>query len=324
MTQRLSGLEALRGVAALLVAWNHAVFLQFDPALARWAMPYSYLAVDLFFLLSGYVLSRAFEGRMPGTAAFAAMRFRRLWLPVACGTGLGAFYYVVAGMGLLEWSAHLAAGLAILPLMGFAFLFNAPAWSIFFELFANAAHALTLGRVSNSVLGAIVAACGLVLLSSGPQYGMDVGQGDKFWLGFPRVLFSYGLGILLHRLNGDRTWISYRVAWPMLGAYCLAIALYPDILGGAAEMLFVAVVHPALLLSVLSLQDSRVARTLGAYSFPLYAMHYPVQMLAAGVGLAWWNALAVSLAVCAVAGLAIDHRFRSALQVRPVIRRQAI
>ena len=317
MTQRLSGLEAMRGLAAILVAWNHAVFLQFDPALDGWALPYSYLAVDLFFLLSGFVLSRAFEGRMPGAAAFAMMRFKRLWLPVACGTGLGAIYYVLAGMGVLVWSVHLAAGLAILPLLGFAFLFNAPAWSIFFELFANFAHALTLNRVGDRALGVMVAACGLVLLLSGTEHGMDVGQGDKFWMGFVRVLFSYGIGILVYRLNGDRTWTSPHVAWPILGAYCLAIALYPDVLGGQAEVLFIAILHPAILLCVLSLQDNRLATILGAYSFPLYAIHYPVQMLATGAAMPWWNTLAVSMAVSAVAGLAIDRRFRAAFQPGP-------
>lgn len=69
-------LDALRGIAAIGVVIFH-MQLAFNPIRA----PGGYLAVDLFFIMSGVVLSHAYEGRFRagmGTVEFMRVRLIRL------------------------------------------------------------------------------------------------------------------------------------------------------------------------------------------------------------------------------------------------------
>ena len=75
-------LDGLRGVAAIMVALRHAPFLWAVPATPTGWMKNSYLAVDLFFVLSGFVLEHAYgrrfrEGMSVGT--FMLARLQRLY-----------------------------------------------------------------------------------------------------------------------------------------------------------------------------------------------------------------------------------------------------
>ncbi|RWH17217.1 acyltransferase family protein, partial [Mesorhizobium sp.] len=79
---RLYGLDALRGVAALAVALHHFAHAYHLPPL-----PINpFLAVDLFFILSGFVMARTYEGRLRNgltTVRFIGLRYRRLFMPLA-------------------------------------------------------------------------------------------------------------------------------------------------------------------------------------------------------------------------------------------------
>jgi len=57
--QKFQVLDALRGCAALLVVEYHAagMFFEYRP-------PSSYLAVDLFFLISGFVLAHSYGTKL--------------------------------------------------------------------------------------------------------------------------------------------------------------------------------------------------------------------------------------------------------------------
>ncbi len=138
---RLHGLDALRGVAALLVLWYHLHLSQhvgFYPFRG-------YLAVDFFFMLSGYVMARTYEGRMRGGLWFLRKRFWRLWPTVTVGSLIGVVAAIVAGAA--DAPGFLLAAtlnLLLVPILwaGAAFPINTPIWSIFFELFANGARLL--------------------------------------------------------------------------------------------------------------------------------------------------------------------------------------
>src|SRR5919112_3390411 len=117
---RLSELDALRGIAAFLVLVQHARVMGLDPRPfdnplleqgAHMLMHFSPVrvlefgraAVLFFFVLSGYVLTRALlRGGSPGLPAFAAQRSVRLLLPVAASVLLSAgLYALVADPALL-------------------------------------------------------------------------------------------------------------------------------------------------------------------------------------------------------------------------------
>lgn len=310
MGGRLHGLEAVRGAAAFLVAWYHVGFLSGGRESASILFDEAYLAVDLFFLLSGFVLARTYEGKMPSAMVFTRLRIARLWMPIAVGVGVGAIYFALRDVPLGYFLVQLVAGLLILPVIGWRFAFNPPAWSILFEVIANALHAALLQRLS------VVALVGLSFLSGGvlwaylPSHGLDVSGGDDIWLCLPRTLMSYCLGIVIYRVNGDRSWMPASAAWLPIALYAGALAFYPSELEGAPEILFVLLVHPMVLLGTLAMPRSSVALLLGSYSFPLYALHYPLQMLGLYSGFSWWQALAISLAGAAVIGLAIDRHWR--------------
>ena len=135
-TTRLHGLDALRGMAALIVICYHI-----GQAVGwRWFFPRGYLAVDFFFLLSGFVMARTYGDRLKlglSTPDFMAMRLKKLWPIAAIGSAIGLLTFHG------PWQAAVA-GFLFLPWLGSAtaFTLNTPIWSLHFELVANALHKL--------------------------------------------------------------------------------------------------------------------------------------------------------------------------------------
>lgn len=90
-------LDALRGVAAIFV-----VFWHFGSFLAPLAVGSAYLAVDLFFLMSGFVIANAYQDRLSlslGPVRFALLRLIRLYPLYLAGTLVGL---MVAGAPLIH------------------------------------------------------------------------------------------------------------------------------------------------------------------------------------------------------------------------------
>ena len=74
--QRIDYFDSLRGLAALAVLLGHSFIFQWPPAVAKWAsFPILHLAVDgraavaMFFVLSGFVLSRPYFMALAGGSA---------------------------------------------------------------------------------------------------------------------------------------------------------------------------------------------------------------------------------------------------------------
>src|SRR6202030_1461808 len=81
--QRYVSLDALRGVAALMVALMHAS-IRWQPKMA----PSAHLAVDFFFILSGFVVAEAYDARLKSSMTFgefALARVMRLWPMIVAG-----------------------------------------------------------------------------------------------------------------------------------------------------------------------------------------------------------------------------------------------
>ena len=89
-------LDGLRGVAALMVVWFH-VFEAFATSHVDQRINHGYLAVDFFFVLSGFVIGYAYDdrwGRMT-YRDFFMRRLIRLHPMVVMGMliGAAAFYF---------------------------------------------------------------------------------------------------------------------------------------------------------------------------------------------------------------------------------------
>jgi peptidoglycan/LPS O-acetylase OafA/YrhL len=106
--ERISSLDAIRGIASLMVVFNHCYETipeqqssHFESCI--WSRPLGVLhnghaAVMIFFVLSGYVLSLPyFRGTQVSYARYLVKRFCRIYLPFAIAIIIAAFLYLAAG-----------------------------------------------------------------------------------------------------------------------------------------------------------------------------------------------------------------------------------
>lgn len=305
----------MRGFAALLVLGYHlwtefGVFAMFERA---------YLAVDFFFMLSGFVMARTYEDSLRqkriGAGAFLTARYRRLWAPLAAGTLIGWLYHVASSD--TPSLAVFLAGMTLIPHLGLEkpYILNRPAWSIFFELVANAVHALVISRVGVRLVAAIALLSAIFLAAYAMRAGsIAVGfRSSDFFSGIPRVLMGYCLGVILWRFR-KRPPCPPGVATLLLVAALLCI---PQGLGW--DMGFVLLLCPMLILFGAQPFGGQVAATLGALSFPLYAVHFPVLQLSQHFAAGPIVGAAGAIAAAIVVGLVADWRLaRSVWRPAPV------
>lgn len=299
----------LRGIAAIVVAFNHAA----DLAGVTSLVSRSYLAVDFFFLLSGFVIAATFEARMSamGVVRFLQARWFRLLPMIAIGVAISAAIYLASGANPYLTFACAAVAMAFLPMPNGIFYMNNPMWSVHFEVVANAAHTLILRRISAAGLALIAMACLATLILMHGWQDLDVGQGDNYLLGIPRVLLSYSMGILLWRINAAK---ARGPAWLAFVLLPLAILIASQL--GWADYIVVLLLNPIILLCGLGFDEDSSYRPLasfiGAWSFPLYALHWPVQDALLRSGQSWLAAFAWSIGVSLAIGLLLDQRVRAA------------
>lgn len=288
-------LDALRGVAAALVVAHHLERTGLDFGL----FPRCYLAVDFFFMLSGFVLSRAYDHRFAaglGLVSFMRIRLRRLWPTMAMGIALGVAVAWGGGMmpGLL--AIRTAAALLFIPLtIGTIHLFvlDGVQWSLFFELFANAMHGGVLKRLPVASLARLLFASVFLLFCVAWLHGdLTVGHVRDGWIGgFARVMAAYVGGMLLYRL-----WCRYGEAASRRGAGVpviglIAALMVPALAPGSwwwVDPLMVAAVFPVVLWWGATAQVPprwiALATAAGAISYPLYAFHMPMLALGERLG----------------------------------------
>lgn len=290
---RQPGLDLLRGLAALLVVIFHFAS-RVD--LGGW-FAHGYLAVDFFFCLSGFVIERAYGRRISdGTLSFR--RFVRIrlirFLPmVVLGTlaaaAIDLFRPVDVSFGEHGFNVLvcLLLGCLLLPvfwptsLEQTTFPLNGPIWSLSFELMANLIHFAVLrsrfGRILPPAI--FLASAGFLVLAMGAGRDLHLfgTVNIEYLSGIPRVLCSYMLGVMLAR---TRIRVPKCSVWIYAGV--LVATLSVPALTGAADSFFdlvaILLVMPPIVLGAaqqtVSLQTARVCAWFGAFSYPLYAVHY--------------------------------------------------
>lgn len=310
-------LDGLRGVAALLVVWYH-IFEGFQFAGNKPVIDFinhGYLAVDFFFILSGFVVGYAYDNRWGKTLTLGGFFRRRLirLQPMVCmGAVIGAASFLLSGMERWDgthatlWLTFLAfvCGCLMLPALpgmprevrgnGEMFPLNGPCWSLFFEYVGNIVYALFIRRLSTRLLALLSFAlcCALAWFAVTDQSGYgSIGVGwtvDRTNIlgGSLRMLCPFTMGLLLSRIFKP---IHYaRGAFWTSAALLLIIFHVPYIhsdgalsLNGMFEAACIIAVFPLVVWYAASgkttdIASTRICRFLGDISFPLYIVHYPL------------------------------------------------
>lgn len=311
-------LDGLRGVAALLVVWYH-VFegYAFAGGTLIEGINHGYLAVDFFFILSGFVIGYAYDdrwGRSLTLKNFFKRRLIRLHPMVVMGAVLGAITFCLQGR--VQWDGtHVATSMVMLALLcamffipavpgagyevrgnGEMFPLNGPSWSLFFEYIGNLLYALVLHRLSTRVLTGVVVVLGLALAGFATfdvsGYG-NIGVGwtldtVNFVGGLLRMLFPFSMGLLLSRRFKP---VRVRGAFWICSLVLLVLFHVPYLpgtesfsLNGLFETVCIVAVFPVLIVlgasgATTDAFSTRVCKFLGDISYPLYITHYAFMYL---------------------------------------------
>lgn len=227
-------LDGLRGVAALLVVWFHLTEYM-NPG----SMPlfHGYLAVDFFYVLSGFVIGYAYDGRWGKeltVKGFIRRRLVRLAPLVFLGGVYGILLYyfsdcaMYAHVSETQWWVLLLVGLAsclCIPLpeslnqrsYNEVTSTNAPMWSLFYEYIANLFYALVVRHMKTWMLALLVAVFGIMVIDAAfainltgllEEHERDLSLNFGFvmstehcYVAMCRLLYPFFMGVLLSRMR---------------------------------------------------------------------------------------------------------------------------
>lgn len=300
-------LDGLRGIAALVVVWYH-IFEAFATSHLDQIINHGYLAVDFFFMLSGFVLAYAYDDRWGkmSAGAFLKRRLIRLHPMVLFGAVLGAALFYTQGCDAWDVSkvslgmllVGLGLNLLLIPApsayevrgLGEMYPLNGPSWSLFFEYLGNLLYAFVLRRLPLAALKVIVLLSGLGLLGIavwGSQGDLCVGwavTSEQIVGGSLRLIFAMTMGLVLCRSFRPSS-SQHSLYWG--GGVLILLAVLPRIggaeffwLNGLYDTLAVVLAFPLIIYFAASEQIAsprlrQVCSTLRELSYPLYLVHYP-------------------------------------------------
>lgn len=317
-------LDGLRGVAALLVIWFHINegfgFAESVNGVGSGLIKnfnHGYLAVDFFFILSGFVISYAYDerwGKGFTMKEFLKRRFIRLHPMVILGAVLGTITFCLQGS--VRWDGtQIATSFIMLALLctmffvptlqgsgadvrgnGEMFPLNGPYWSLFFEYIGNILYVLFIRRLSTKSLGVLTLVLGIGLVwfatSNISTYG-SIGVGwtldsVNFIGGALRMLFPFTMGMFLSRIFRPMKvrgafWICSAVLVSLFSVPFIG-TLKPICMNGIYESFCIIIVFPILVWlgasgSTTDKISTKICKFLGDISFPLYVVHYPFMYL---------------------------------------------
>lgn len=312
-------LDGLRGVAALLVIMYHVCegFAFASGAETIDSINHGYLAVDFFFMLSGFVIGYAYDDRWSKTfttGSYIKRRLIRLHPMLVMGTLIGLACYLLQGG--VTWEGEkiettrvmvaLVCGMLFIPALkggyyevrgnGEAFPLNGPSWSLFFEYIGNILYAVFIRRFPTWLVGVLAVALSAGLcamtwlnLSGADMLGVGWTMSDHgFFTGGLRMLCPFTIGLFLSRTV--RPTPTKHTFWPC-SLLLVAVFLVPYIpsnggisLNGLFESCIVLLVFPVVVWlgangHIAGKWSFGICKFLGDISFPVYIVHYPLMYL---------------------------------------------
>ena len=290
-------LEALRGICALWVVLAHVPWTILGGVVLHHT---SWFPVNVFFVLSGYIMSRTYAAKSEFDArAFMVRRFWRLY-PLHVVTMLAFLALIVIRQHVLpaltgmqpsavltdDLSVHVFFNALLLHAVGFLNkgLLNSPSWSISTEFWTYALFAGCCMIVrSPSARAALMAGAGAIAFAIlWVRFG-DLGLGLAVPGGFPRCIACFGLGCLVWLVTSrSQLKLPPRAADALLLTLLVVIGA---VLAGSlrhlpARTIATFLIAPTLIVAVHDrasickcLLETRPLVTLGAWSYSIYMVH---------------------------------------------------
>lgn len=276
-------LDGLRGVSALVIVIFHGI--------GSTAFKNGYLMVDLFFIISGFVISYSYDERFESgyrNRDFLRARFIRLYPMIF----VGALFSSALSYGIILSAKHpdldfrsttIANLLSFLCLPYWSsnssddiFPTNTVLWSLFFEIMLSVLYCFA--RKWSFFLLLIISIISLLTVMSYSLGGQAIGN---FWLGVPRSVLGFFIGMMLFRLTK-----KYHFYYGF-GIFTSAILIIfisnmnVDIKG--INLSFIFLIFSILVFFCAQNADNvnslRLCRLLGDLSFPMYVLHRPFLIL---------------------------------------------
>lgn len=290
---RFDVLDSFRGICALLVAFMHLQALHhfyFSPFVRH-----SFLFVDFFFVLSGFVIAHAYRQRLHTSrdaARFVVRRFGRVWplhIAVLIALILAQLAALAAQSGGIRmpkapftdnWSIDsIVSNILLLQSLGVHHhgTWNLPSWSISAELWAYLTFAavVLLARKQLVLVSALLVAIGLaVILRYSPDF-IDA----TYDFGYFRCIAGFFTGVLV-----EYFWrpirLSRKTATTIEIAVLLGVIAFVTYGGGTIFSLAAPFVFGLTVFlfasetgAVSQLLRTKPFRALGLWSYSIYMVH---------------------------------------------------
>ncbi|WP_275426822.1 acyltransferase [Paraburkholderia sp. C35] len=279
----------MRGVAALVVLVFHLVQQH-----TLTELPYAGLAVDFFYVLSGFVVAYAYERKILSDQMqpreFIEARIKRLYPLIFLSTSIGILTALLAvifkdSISMLQLLKVSALGLLILPSFIFpqwltAYPLNMASWSLTFEAFVNLVYIAIVRKLSSRTLILMLTLSWLALVGLVVHaHGIAGGNNQPGWsLGFVRVMFPFFAGVALYRFRPQPK------EKPITGIVLLLVL--PAILllnvphYAICSLIYVSIIFPAIVYAgsgiTIAPEMNAFLSQLGLLSYPVYIMQGPI------------------------------------------------
>lgn len=300
------GLDLVRGIAALAVLVYH---VDFAFGLRGQLLPGGYTAVDLFFILSGFVIAMTYEDAVArkridfwGITVRRLARLYPLYLLTTC-VGLVVmtvrFRSIYGFFDRVPLTISAIANLLFLPTphpaygSGVLFPFNAASWSIFYELVINLVFFFLFAHLRTRNLVVLWVVSGAAVAWVIAHFGnIDVGWGaPNFVAAFARVWFSFLTGMLIWRRYKAAPWST--ATWIVCGLIAAHLVFMqgrlwmPPTVASVADFAVVTTLLPLVVIAgvgtLMGRSASKVSGFLGDTSYAVYLTQDALIIAAAGL-----------------------------------------
>lgn len=286
-SKRIPSLDGFRGIAAIAVMLFHFNIFFLPQSRLSDIVPFvgrAYLAVDFFFLLSGFVMAHVYGCGLAANwraywPRFAIARFARIYPLFALATLAMMMIFALSGRIISDVSFSGRSALLqpfLLQQWTRGLSWNYPSWSISTEAEAYVTFVFSAGALLTGKHPRLVAACCAAIVA-----GMSIvspGGSLNHYHGLPallRTLAEFSLGVLLYRAQSEGA--GFLAKWAPIPAVLfvgLAVVTHVDFLVvGAFSCLILYGVNAHNLFA--RLLDSRPLVALGNWSYSIYLLHAP-------------------------------------------------